>query len=429
MNHQSADEAQRPRAIAVIGAGIVGTATALALAADGHAVTLFDHGAPGAGTSFGNAGAIVTGAVTPTATPGVIRSIPSYVFDRNSAAVLRPAHLVKALPWLVRFIEASRSARVSKIAHALNPLVAGAMTAHHALAGLSGALDLIRPVGWLKLYGDAGFSNSALERELMTRHGVNFSLLTADEVSDLEPRLNRNTFTRGVFQPGSGFVNYPMALAQSYMACALQRGAQHIHESVRELRPAEGGGVSIKTDSATRLFDSAVVAAGAWSKQFAAQLGDHVSLDTERGYHLSFGPSTGHLLRRPVCYPEKQFVLSPMHDGISLASGDELAGLDAPPDYRRIRALIPLACNLLPGISGQTIQREWMGFRPSTPDSVPVIGRSPRCGNVFYAFGHGHVGLTLSAVTAQLIAGMVGGRPAPFDMKPYRIDRFRYFSG
>jgi len=429
MNHQSANEAQRPRAIAVIGAGIVGTATALALAADGHTVTLLDHGAPGAGTSFGNAGAIVTGAVTPTATPGVIRSIPSYVFDRNSAAVLRPAHLVKALPWLVRFIEASRSARVSKIAHALNPLVAGAMTAHHALAGLSGALDLIRPVGWLKLYGDAGFSNSALERELMTRHGVNFSLLTADEVSDLEPRLNRNTFTRGVFQPGSGFVNYPMALAQSYMACALQRGAQHIQESVRELRPAEGGGVSIRTDSATRLFDSAVVAAGAWSKQFAAQLGDHVSLDTERGYHLSFGPSTHDLLRRPVCYPEKQFVLSPMHDGISLVSGDELAGLDAPPDYRRIRALIPLACNLLPGISGQTIQREWMGFRPSTPDSVPVIGRSPRCSNVFYAFGHGHVGLTLSAVTAQLIAGMVGGRPDPFDMKPYRIDRFRYFFG
>lgn len=428
MNHQSANEAQRPRAIAIIGAGIVGTATALALAADGHTVTLFDHGLPGAGTSFGNAGAIVTGAVTPTATPGVIRSIPSYIFDRNSAAVLRPAYLVQALPWLFRFIEASRLARVSKIANALNPLVAEAMKAHHTLASLSGALDLIRPVGWLKLYGDAGFSNSALERELMTRHGVNFSVLTADEVSDLEPRLNRNTFTRGVFQPGSGFVNYPMALAQSYMASALQRGAQHIQESVREIRPAEGGGVSIRADGATRHFDSAVVAAGAWSRQFAAQLGDHVSLDTERGYHLSFGPSTHDLLRRPVCYPEKQLVLSPMHDGISLVSGDELAGLNAPPDYRRIRALVPLACSLLPGITGQAIQREWMGFRPSTPDSLPVIGRSSRCNDVFYAFGHGHVGLTLSAVTAQLIAGMVAGRPEPFDMKPYRIDRFRLFS-
>jgi D-amino-acid dehydrogenase len=428
MNHQSAHEAQCPRAIAVIGAGIVGTATALALAADGHTVTLFDHGAPGAGTSFGNAGAIVTGAVTPTATPGVIRSIPSYVFDRNSAAVLRPAHLVKALPWLFRFIEASRSARVSKIAHALNPLVSGAMQAHQALAGLSNALNLICPVGWLKLYGsDAAFSNSALERELMTRHGVNFSVLTAGEVSDLEPKLNRNTFTRGVFQPGSGFVNYPMALAQAYMACALQRGAEHIQESVREVRPAEGDRVSIRTDEATRHFDSAVVAAGAWSKQFAAQLGDSVSLDTERGYHLSFGLSTDQLLHRPVCYPEKQFVLSPMHDGISLVSGDELAGLDAPPDYRRIRALVPLACSVLPGMTGQAVQREWMGFRPSTPDSLPVIGRSPRCKNVFYAFGHGHLGLTLSAITAQLVAGMIGNHPDPFDMTPYRIDRFTFF--
>lgn len=429
MNHQSANEAQRPRAIAIIGAGIVGTATALALAADGHTVTLFDHGLPGAGTSFGNAGAIVTGAVTPTATPGVIRSIPSYIFDRSSAAVLRPSHFVQALPWLFRFIEASRPKRVSKIADALHPLVSRAMQAHDVLAGLSDARDLIRQVGWLKLYGSAaGFSKSALERELMTRHGVNFSVLTAGEVTDLEPRLNRNTFTCGLLQPGSGFVNYPMALARAYMACAVQRGAQHVQESVREIRPAEGGGVSIRTDGATRHFDSAVVAAGAWSKQFAAQLGDHVSLDTERGYHLSFGPSTHDLLRRPVCYPEKELVLSPMHDGISLVSGDELAGLDAPPDYRRIRALIPLACSLLPGIGGQGIQREWMGFRPSTPDSVPVIGRSPHCSNVFYAFGHGHVGLTLSAVTAQLIAGMVGGRPDPFDMKPYRIDRFRLFS-
>ena len=244
INQQSAHDAQHPRSVAVIGAGIVGTATALALAAEGHTVTILDHGEPGAGTSFGNAGAIVTGAVTPTATPGVIRSIPSYVFDRSSAAVLRPPHLLQALPWLFRFIAASRSTRVSQIANALNPLVSGAMQAHQALAGLSDALDLIRPVGWLKLYGsDAAFSNSALERELMTRHGVNFSVLTAGEVADLEPKLNRNTFTRGVFQPGSGFVNYPMALAQAYMACALQRGAQHIQESVREIKPAEGGGV------------------------------------------------------------------------------------------------------------------------------------------------------------------------------------------
>jgi len=416
---------QGGRSIAIVGAGVVGAATALALAARGHAVTVMDRGEVGAGTSSGNAGAIVTGAVTPSATPGVIRSIPSYLLDPNGAAVLRPAHFFRGLPWLLRFMAAGRPKRVAAIAAALHPLVSNALQSHLALAALSGARDLIRPGGWLKLYASAaGFSASALERELMARHGVHFSILKAAEVAELEPRLNRNAYTRGLFQPDSGFVNYPRALAQSYFECARQRQAQYLQENVLALRPLDAGGVSITTDQATRQFDAVVVAAGAWSKQFAAQIGDKVSLDTERGYHLSFASTGDALLGRPVCFPEKQCVLSPMHDGISLSSGDELAGLDAPPDFRRIRALIPFARNALPGITGQAVQREWMGYRPSTPDSLPVIGRSPRCANVCYAFGHGHLGLTLSALTAQLVAGMLSGDPEPFDLSAYRIARF-----
>ncbi len=413
------------RSVAVVGAGVVGAATALALAQRGCLVTVFDHGEVGAGTSSGNAGGIVTGAVTPTATPGVLRSIPSYIFDRNGAAVLRPSYFFQVLPWLLRFIEAGRPARVAGIARALAPLVANAMQAHLALAELSGARDLIRPVGWLKVYkSEAGFAESALERELMARHGVNFSILSAAEVADLEPNLDRNAYTRGLFQPDSGFVNYPTALTQAYFEAARQRQAQLVHESVLEIRPGADASVSIRTNQSTRQFNSVVVAAGAWSKQFTKQIGDRVSLDTERGYHISFASTGDALLRRPVCFPENHCVLSPMHDGIALVSGDELAGLTAPPDYRRIRALAPFARSVLPGLAKQTIQREWMGYRPSTPDSLPVIGRSPSCGNVFYAFGHGHLGLTLSAVTAQLIAGMLSGDPDPYDLSAYRINRF-----
>ena len=413
------------RSVAIIGAGVVGAATALALAAQGLQVTVFDHGDIGAGTSSGNAGGIVTGAVTPTATPGVLRSIPGYIFDPNGAAVLRPSHFFQVLPWLLRFIAAGRPARVSSIAQALEPLVSRAMQSHLVLADLCGGRDLIRPVGWLKVYGtDAGFLESALDRELMTRHGVNFSILSADEVAELEPKLNRNSYTRGLFQPESGFVNYPTALTQAYFEGARQRQAHFLKESVQEVRPTGDGRIAIKTDKTTRQFDDVVVAAGAWSKKFAQQIGDDVCLDTERGYHISFA-STGHeLLRRPVGFPEKHCVLSPMHDGICLVSGDELAGLNAPPDYRRIRAMAPFARSVLPGLAEQTIQREWMGYRPSTPDSLPVIGRSPTCKNMFYAFGHGHLGLTLAAITAQLIAGMFSGRPDPFDLSPYRIARF-----
>ncbi|MBA2675174.1 FAD-binding oxidoreductase [Ramlibacter sp.] len=418
-------ESKHPRAVAVMGAGIVGAATALALAAEGHAVTVIDRGDVGAGTSFGNAGGIVTGAVTPTATPGVIRSLPSYFLDSNGAAVLRPAYAFQVLPWLFRFIAASRPARVATIAAALHPLVSNAMRAHQDLARLSNALDRIQPVGWLKVYGsDAAFSKTALERELMTRHGVNFSALRAGEIADLEPNLSKEAYTRGLFQPESGFVNYPMGLVQAYFKGALERRAQFAQEDVQDIRPIGDGGVSVRTQQTVRRFDSVVIAAGAWSKQFASQLGDRVSLDTERGYHISWGSTDGPLLSRPVSFPEKDCVLSPMHDGISLASGDELAGLTAAPDFRRIRALVPFVHSVLPGTRLQTVQREWMGHRPSTPDSLPVIARSPRCSNVFYAFGHGHLGLTLSAITAQLIAGMVGGHAAPFDLAPYRIDRF-----
>lgn len=417
--------ASQERSIAVIGAGIVGAAVALALTADGHKVTVIDHSEVGAGTSFGNAGGIVTGAVTPIATPAVVRAMPSFLFARNGAAVVRPRHFLRAVPWLVRFVASSRPARVAAISGSLAPLVSRAMVAHRALAELSQAGALIRPVGWLKAYGTAaGFARSAFERELMTQHKVNFSVLNADEVSDLEPTLERRFLNRGVFQPDSGFVNFPMALAQAYFECAMQGGAKFMRAEVRHIRPVQGGGIALTADSRTQHFDAVVVAAGAWSKQFAQQIGDRVCLDTERGYHISFAMPAERMLRRPVLFPEHQFALSPMRDGLCLCSGDELAGLKAAPDFRRIRALVPIARKLLPGIEANSVQREWMGFRPSTPDSLPVIGRSPRCRDVFYAFGHGHLGLTLSAITAQLIAGIIGDRPNRFDISPYRIGRF-----
>lgn len=411
--------------IAVIGAGIVGAATALTLAEKGYKVTVFDRDEVGAGTSSGNAGGIVEGAVTPTATPGVIRALPRYLLDRNGAAVLKPAYVFQILPWFVRFLAASRPDQVQRISAALQPLVSNAMLAHKALAAASDAQEMIQPVGWLKVYqSDAGFAKSAYDRALMTRHGVNFSVLTAHEVADLEPQLHKDACTRGVFQPGSGFVNFPKGLAQAYFAGALARGASFTQTEVLELQTTSDVAIGVRTAQGMQRFDSVVVAAGAWSKKFVDQIGDRVSLDTERGYHISLAGEGGPLLNRPVGFPEKDCVLSPMHDGITVVSGDELAGLKAPPDYRRIRTLLPFVRDVLPATHNMCVQREWMGFRPSTPDSLPVIDRSPKNQRVFYAFGHGHLGLTLSAITAQLVAAMVSGEPAPFDTRPYQISRF-----
>lgn len=411
--------------VAVIGAGIVGAATALTLAERGYKVTVFDRDEVGAGTSSGNAGGIVEGAVTPTATPGVIRALPGYLFDRNGAAVLKPSYVFQVLPWFVRFLAASRPDQVQRISAALQPLVANAMLAHKTLAIASDAQEMIQPVGWLKVYqSDAGFAKSSYDRDLMTKHRVNFSVLSAKEVADLEPQLHKAAYTRGVFQPGSGFVNFPKGLAQAYFSGALARGASFIQTEVLELKNTSSGALGVRTAHGLQRFDSVVVAAGAWSKRFVDQIGDRVSLDTERGYHISLAAEGGPVLNRPVGFPEKNCVLSPMHDGITVASGDELAGLKAPPDYRRIRTLLPFVRNVLPATRSMSVQREWMGFRPSTPDSLPVIDRSPKNQRVFYAFGHGHLGLTLAAITAQIVAAMVSDEAPPFDTRPYQISRF-----
>ena len=411
--------------IAILGAGIVGAATALALAEAGHSVTLFDRDAAGAGTSSGNAGGIVEGAVMPTATPDVIRSLPGYLLDRDGAAVLRPAYLFQALPWLMRFVAAGRPARMAQIAGALQPLVANAMRAHRKLTQLSQSENRIEPSGWLKVFAsEAEFSKTRLQREMMLRHGVHFTELSAHEVHDLEPKLNPKAYTRGLFQPGSGFVNYPRGLVEAYFQGALQRRARFVQENVLEVLAAHAGGVGVKTQTATYRFDKVVVAAGAWSGQFAAQVCDKVCLDTERGYHISLKSMGPPLLTRPVGFPARDCVLSPMHDGITVCSGDELAGLRAAPDFRRIRSLLPFVHSVLPQTGAQTVQREWMGYRPSTPDSLPVIGPSAQSPNVIYAFGHGHLGLTLSAVTAELVTAIVDGAAAPFDLTPYRINRF-----
>ena len=166
-----------------------------------------------------------------------------------------------------------------------------------------------------------------------------------------------------------------------------------------------------------RDFDAVVIAAGAWSKELARQVGDRVPLDTERGYHLNLEPGEAGELRRPVMFPERGFVLAPMLDGIRLTSGVELAGLNAPPDFSRIRRLLPAAREALPGLSDR-VTRQWLGYRPSTPDSLPVIGRSPRSRAVFYAFGHQHLGLTLGPITGRLIAAAVAGRQPEFDLRP-----------
>jgi D-amino-acid dehydrogenase len=415
-----------PRTIGIVGAGIVGLSSALYLQKDGHRVEIIDYRQPGTATSFGNAGVIVASAIEPTSTPGVLKEIPHYLLDPTSAVRVRWSYLPQIAPWLLRFLLESRQARVHHVAAALKPLLAGGYSAHLELARLAGTSDLLRPTGWLKLFRtERGFAKTELQRRLMDMHAIRYEVLKSDEIHQLEPHLAR-IFVRGLFSGDSASIKLPKRLLEGYTRAFLQAGGAFIREQVQSLHPLEDGRLALRCDLGVREFDAVVIATGAWSKRFCQMLGDKVVLDTERGYHLSIEPGEAGEIRRPLCFPEDSFVMAPMEEGIRLTSGEEFAGLDAAPDFSRIRRLLPKAREVLPGLSDQ-VSREWMGRRPSTPDSLPVIGRSPSAPQVIYAFGHHHLGMTLGPLTGRIVAQLVRGEKPDFDLSPYAIDRFRLF--
>ncbi|MCK6449693.1 MAG: FAD-binding oxidoreductase [Alphaproteobacteria bacterium] len=408
--------------IAVIGAGIVGLATALTLQQDGHRVTLIDQRDPGMGTSFGNAGAIVTGAVAPVASPGLWRKLPKMLTNPDSYLSVRWSYLPRLMPWLWQFFRAGTPENVERIARELAPLVFPAYEAHQALMRRHGIEGIVRQVGWLKIYDQAGFDATSDDRALLRRHGVRFDELDADELRQLEPGLNRR-YTHAIFQPGSAFASTPLKLSQAYAEAIRRGGGSFKKQTVQGIEIGADGRPVVVTEAGRAACDRVVVAAGAWSKNLAAMLGARVPLDTERGYHLYLERKSGPGVGRPTLVGDHGFVLAPMADGVRLTFGVELAGVDAPPDFRRIRRMVPRAQDVLPGLSGEP-QREWLGYRPSLPDSKPVIGPSPRSERVTFAFGHGHLGLTLSAVTGRCVADLVAKRKPAIPLEPFAATRF-----
>jgi len=416
-----AESETKPKKIAVIGAGIVGVSAALYLQRDGHAVTLIDREGPAAGASYGNAGGVVNAATAPLGMPGLLRRVPAMLMDPQGPLVLRWRYLPAIAPWLLRLLLASRRSRVEHIADALVALNAGVEAAWRSLAEQAGIGDLLRPVGWLKVYEtDKGFAATAAERDLMARRGVPFEILNADELRQLEPGL-APIFKHGFFMPGCLFVANPGRAVQRLAEDFVRRGGQLEIRRVAGFT-LEGRPYRVETDGGDGLeTDAIVLAAGAWSRRLARQLGAFVALDTERGYHLML-PSLADALRRPVVQSEQSFMLSPMEQGTRLTSQVEFAGLEAPPDFRRVRGLLRAAKRMLPAL--ETEERSaWLGFRPSMPDSLPVVGPVDGLPDVYLGFGHGHLGLTQGPVTGRILADLVAGRDPGIDLAPYRAGR------
>ncbi len=410
-----------PRQVVVIGGGIVGVCCALALRRDGHAVTVLDP-TPGEGASKSNAGFISSGSCVPIATPGIVRRVPKMLLDPLAPLAVRWSYLPWIAPWLVRFVRASAPERVEAASVALNGLTSSARDAYASLVAGSPAARHIHSGGVLYVFqSDASFAGAEWGLDLRRRRGVEFEVLHGADIRDLEPALAPSV-RHAVFYRKTQFVPDPRALVLALAEDFTRLGGTVVKETVTDVTVRARGPHAVETTGGRRDAEVLVLAAGAWSKRLAARLGARVPLDTERGYVVTL-PRPGAAPKIPVLSGDYSFAITPMETGLRLSGTVELAGLHAPPNYARARKLIDGATRVL-GAVDPTDATYAMAFRPSMPDSLPVLGPSPRVPSVFFAFGHGHIGLTCGAVTGQLVAEMVGERPTAIDLAPFRADRF-----
>lgn len=410
--------AVEPRRITVIGAGMVGVSCALFLRRDGHDVTIMDPNDPGSGASYGNAGSISVSSVVPSSTPGLLKRVPKMLMDRESPLVLRWPYLPRLAPWLLGFVANSARHRVEGNARATARLFDHVLDSYDILIRETGCGELINPTGTLKVFEtDEAYAASAFERAMMDECGVRYDALSLDELRQMEPNL-APIFRHALFIPDSRHIHSPGGLVERLAESFVSGGGRILREQVRDVRVDGDGVPTVVTDGDEHVTDRVIVAMGARSGTLARRLGARVVLDAERGYHIMF-PEPERSINRYIQFADRKFSMSPQADGIRMTALVELASVDAPPDYRRIRRLKPLAARALPGLSAEE-KSIWMGARPSTPSNVPVIGRSPRHDAVYFAFGHSHLGMTLGPVTGRLIADLVAGRDTGLDMTPYR---------
>jgi D-amino-acid dehydrogenase len=405
----------------VIGAGIVGVCSALSLQRNGVEVTIVDPLEPGGHASSSNAGMITNFSVLPLASPSVLRRVPSMLLDPLSPLRIRWSYAPAIAPWLVRFVLSSRPRRVHEISRTLGTLAAHVKPAYEPLLAEADAEDLVRRNGVLILYHSAErFARGKAAREARRGLGVRVDDLDARGVAEVEPTLR--TVNHGAWFRDAIWTTDPAALVRRLAARFTAQGGQIRCDRAVGFRVDGDHPVAVIGQREQYACDAVVVAAGAWSRSLALRLGDRVPLDTERGYVVML-PEAGVSPGVSMLSVDHDIALTPMAGGLRVTGMDELGGLKLPPDPRRARTVTEAARQVYPELSTRG-GRWWMSFRPSMPDSLPVIGRSSRYPWAVYAFGHGHSGLGLGAITGRIVADLVFERPTPFDVSALRPERF-----
>lgn len=409
--------------VAVVGAGVVGLCTALQAQRKGYRVTLIDRDAPGKGASFGNAGYLATELIDPLASGKTLRGALTMLLDPHGPLALPLGYLHRSLPWLVRFVAAARPAQVERSRDGLLALNRAALPAWQRCLADIGASEQLCNSGYLLVWESAQrLEQAKAHARYLQQWGVRSELVDAARVAQLEPAL-AGTVSHALYFPEACQVREPYQLCRQLFAAFEARGGQLVQQAVESVS-ADAQQVRLKTADAVLHFDQAVICTGAWSKTLLQGTGLEVPLEAERGYHVSMN-SPAASLNRPIGSAERRFVISPLDSGLRAVGFTELGGLHLKPIARRFKTLRRHSQALVPALDDPSLNcREWMGHRPTLPDSLPVIDRHPQHTRLLFAFGNQHLGLTQAAISAELVVSLMSGETPAIDPQPYRVDRF-----
>ena len=412
----------RNRRATVIGAGIVGICSALYLQREGFTVTLIDRGGPGEEASSGNGGCFGYASCVPLSMPGLPFKAPLMLLDPEAPFKLRWRDAPRLAPWFLRFLGNCNRRRVEEIADARNALLSRMYESFQPLLAEAGAEDMVKRDGMLYVFEtEKALAQNAYGLDLRRRRGIEMEELSGDEAREMEPALGPSV-KRAFSFPQVGRTVNPLRLAQVLARHFTDKGGRLLRRRVTDFEIGAEGPRRVLTDGDAVECDLVVVAAGVWSRPLAQRLGSRFPLVAERGYNVML-PDPGVMPGRCVISGERYVGIAPMEHGLRVAGLAEFAATEAPPVYARAERLLGLLKGLFPDVNTAGFE-PWMGPRSSLPDSRPVIGRSPKHGNVLFAFGHDHIGLSTAGITGQLIGELATGRPPTVDLAPYSPERF-----
>jgi len=415
--------AQNPHAlkVAVIGGGIVGVSTAEWLRRDGHDVTIIDRGVRDRAASFGNGGILARCAVVPVVVPGIMLKAPRMLLSPDQPLFLRWSYLLKLLPWLIPYLASARREKVVEIAAGLAPLLTDSVDQHRALAEGTPAERWLVPGDYVYLYPDrSAFEADGFGWSLRRDHGIVGEELSGAQLRERDPALGNN-YGFGYSLPDHGSIIDPGRYLTDLLDWFGAQGGRTVEAEVRDVEPAPEA-VRIHCDGQTIDADRAVIACGAWSRELSVKLGHQPKLESERGYHIEFTDPSA-LPHCPYMVADAKFVATPMGANLRVAGIVEFGGLEASASAGPLHLLTRGIRKIYPDFQ-YAEKREWMGHRPATADSLPVLGPSERHKDIYFAFGHHHVGLTAGPKSGRLLADMISGRHPNVDMSAYRMGRF-----